>query len=311
MTGLVRARALKRPFLALTAATVLMLPSAGCGTDEESRAGDRSGANGSSSPAAGEASGGEFCKAVAGIEDDLSVLDLTAGWKADPQGYVKRLSTAAERFSTVEPPAPIVQPWRALGKFFSMANTALDGVDATRPEAIEQALKFNDEEAFSMVLLLPGQGETVGAFVQEKCGVDLGIKSPAVANVCDALDPSHLGSVFGDAVPTGENRRWGKGVVECVWDDRDGTEVGIVVGPADALRPDLLQGKEPIDTVRTGGAATDVYDGALGPLRAASGRTAVTEVGGTAVLASVRTGDMNADGSKAVALAGLMAKVLE
>lgn len=308
MTGLVRARAPEHPSCLLAAAAVLLLPLAGCGTDEDPRADDQSGSSGSPSPvAAGEDAGGEFCEAVAGIGDDLSVSDLTADWKADPQEYVTKLSTAAQRFSTVEPPESIAASWQALGEFFSMADTALAGVDATSAEAVEQALKFDDEDAFAMVLMLPGQAETVGAFVQDECGVDLGIEAPVVANVCDALDPSHLGSVFGDAVPAGENRRWGNGVVECMWDDRDGTEVGIVIGPADALRPDLLQGQGPIDVVQTGDAPIDVYDGALGPLRAASGRTAVTEVGGTAVLASVRTGDMDADSLKAIALAGLVA----
>lgn len=289
------------------AAVVLALSVAGCGSQEPAETGTPPSSGGS--PSATTVSGG-FCDSVARIGDDLTLADLTADWRSDPQGYVDGLAAAAERFSSVEAPEAIAASWEALGEFFTMADTALDGVDATDPEAIEDALRSDDESVFAMVLMLPGQAETVGGFVQDECGVDLGVASPAIADVCDALDPAHLESVFGGTVPDGENRRWGQGVVECVWNDRDGTEVGIVVGPVEVVRPDLLQRQDPIDTVQGGDRTIDVYDGALGPLRSASGRTAATDGNGTAVLASVRTGDMDADALKAIALVGLIADEL-
>lgn len=307
MALLVSARPALRRSMICGAAVVLALSVAGCGSQEPAETGTPPSSGGS--PSATTSAGG-FCDNVAGIEDDLALADLTADWKSDPQGYVDGLAAAADRFSSVDAPETIATSWEALSEFFTMTDTALDGVDATDPEAIEDALRSDDESAFAMVLLLPGQAETVGAFVQEECGVDLGIATPAIADVCDAMDPAHLESVFGATVPSGENRRWGQGVVECVWDDRDGTEVGIVVGPVDVVRPDLLQGQEPIDAVQGGDSSIDVYDGALGPLRAASGRTAATDVNGTAVLASVRTGDMDADALKAIALVGLIADEL-
>lgn len=323
MTELVRTRRFPRGFprrvLAGGSAAVLMLSVTGCGAEEDPSAAARSGPTGSSSTTAGAGvgddsaagSGDEFCDAVAGIEDDLAALDLTDEWENDPQGFATRVSVAAERFATVEPPAPVAQPWQGLSEFLSMADAALDGVDTTDADAVAQALRFDGEEAFGMLLRLPGQRDAVGAFVQQRCGVDLGIDPPAVVSVCATLDAAHLGSVFGDAVPDGEDRHWGQGVVECMWDDGQGTEVGVVVGPGDMLGPDVLQGHEPIDVAQAGSGPVEIYDGAIGPLRSASGRTAATELDGTMVLASVRTGDVDADASKAIALVGLMVAELE
>lgn len=307
MAPLFSARSALRRSVIWGVATALALSVVGCGSPEPAETGTPLSSGGSPSAMTG---GGGFCDSVVGIGEDLALADLTADWKSDPQGYVDGLAAAAVRFSSAKAPEAIAVPWEALSEFFTMTDAALEGVDATDPESIKDALRSDDESAFAMVLLLPGQTEMVGAFVQDECGVDLGIATPAIADVCSALDPVHLESVFEGAVPDGENRRWGQGVVECVWDDRGGVEVGIVVGPVDVVRPDLLQGQEPIDAVQGGDSPIDVYDGALGPLRAASGRTAATDVNGTAVLASVRTGGMDADALKAIALAGLISDQL-
>lgn len=251
-----------------------------------------------------------FCDDMVGIDADLSIANFSMDWTSNPQGYIEAVNTAAERFSTVPAPPDIVDEWATVDEFFAMAAAALDGVDPNESGAIEDALRFNDDQAFVLVIQVPGLSEAVGVYVQEECGVDLGVEVPAISNVCEALDPSHLSSVFGDTLPRGDNRRWGEGVVECVWDDGAHAEVGIVVGPLVATLPELVQGQEPIDAVHVDDATIDVYDGALGPLRSAAGRTAVTDNGVTAVITSVRTGDVEADALKAVALVGLMADLL-
>lgn len=260
------------------------------------------------SPTPAQATG--FCDDMAGIDADLAIANFSMDWTSSPQGYIEAVNTAAERFSTVAAPPDVEDEWTTVREFFAMAATALDGVDPSDGAALEAALRFNDDEAFVLVIQAPGLSEAVGVYVQEECGMDLGLQAPAISNVCEALDPSHLSSVFGDTLPRGDNRRWGEGVVECVWDDGASAEVGIVVGPLVATLPELVQGQEPIDTVDGGDISIDVYDGALGPLRSASGRTAVTDNGATAVITSVRTGDDQADALKAVALVGLMADLL-
>ena len=261
-----------------------------------------------SSPA-GQAPDDEVCAALEGIEDDLAILqsDLSTD---DPQAFVAQVSVAAERFAATEPPAPVAPSWEALADFFTMTDEALQGVEITTEDDLTEALRFDDEQAFAMVIQFPGHAEAVGAYLQETCDIDLGIVPPAIADVCDALDPAHLGSVF-DAVPAGENRRWGHGVVECFWADDSGNEVGVVVGPTEALRRDLLDDQEPVDYVETGGSTVEVYDGALGPLRSAAGRTAATDVKESTVMASVRTGDATAEQLKAIALADLVSLEVE
>lgn len=300
---MVTAHAVMRRSLTVGLAAALLASVSACGAqDTASQAEGQGGSQGS--PATGEQLGDDFCDAVQGIEHDLAMLDMT-DWGDDPQAFVAQISTAAERFSGSEPPEPIAASWELLGEFFTMADDALQGVEVTGEDDLRQALRFEDEEAFAMVIQFPGHAETVGVFVQENCGVDLGIVPPAIANVCDALDPIHLGSVF-DAVPEGEHRRWGEGVVECFWNDEQGNEVGVVVGPAASIRPDLLDGQNPIDHVQVDDGSIEVYDGALGPLRAAAGRTAAIDVEGSTVMASVRTGDAPAEAMKAIALADLV-----
>lgn len=81
--------------------------------------------------------------------------------------------------------------------------------------------------------------------------------------------------------------------------------------PDEALRRDLLDGQDPVDYVETGGSTVEVYDGALGPLRSAAGRTAATDVKESTVMASVRTGDATAEQLKAIALADLVSLEVE
>jgi hypothetical protein len=130
------------------------------------------------------------------------------------------------------------------------------------------------------------------------------VTPPAIADVCAAVDVTHLGSVFDGDVPEGEHRRWGGSTVECMWSDDD-REVGIVVTLADVMHSDILGGANPLEGETSG--AIEVYDGALGPFRSASGRTAATIVGDTGVVVSLSGGDdTRADTDKAIAVAGLV-----
>lgn len=248
--------------------------------------------------------GDGFCADVEGIGDELRIANYTNDGSSDAQGYIDTVAAATDRFATVEPPADIADSWEVVADFFSFTNSHLEGVDTTQPDAISNALSFDSEEpdAFVMAIQTPGHSEMIAVFVQQECGVDLGVTVPPLLNVCDAIDEAHLESVFTDTIPAGENRPWSNGVVECLWGDGDGTEVGIVVGPLDAVLPDLLQGQEPLNSNESAGATIDVYDGALGPLRSAAGRTAATDDGQNAVLASVRTSNVETAASQAVAL---------
>lgn len=324
----------------LSIVLVLALSVAGCGSQTASRSDEKAasepmgepagrspdgaedGASDTGSPSPSQANGADgdgsstaapgdgFCDAVAGVGDDLALVDLTADWEDDPKRFVTQVSVAAERFSTVAPPAPIARSWEGLGDFFSMVDGALAGVEVEGAEDLIEALRFEGEDAFAMVVLLPGHAETVGAFVQDECGVDLGIEDPVVANVCELLDGVDIDAIFAGSAPGGEHRRWGEGVVECVWDDRDGIEVGVVIGPAESVRSDLLQDQEAIEVVEVDAGAIEVFDGAIGPMRMASGRTAAldssdtagTAAAGTTVMASVRGGDVDGDAAAAVDL---------
>lgn len=291
--------------LSVSAVAVLLGSVMACGDDGTSGEPDPP----SSGAAAGGGSAGGFCESVDGIERDLALANLTE--IEDPAEYPDRVSSAAERFASVEPPAEIASSWQRVSDFFTTTDEALRDVEVRTEEDLEQALSLEGEEAFGMVLTLPGQAEAVGLYVQETCQVDLGIAAPAVADVCAAVDAAHLQSVFDNGVPEGEHRPWGNGTVECMWSDGD-REVGVVVMPAQAMRSDLLDGMSPLESVAMGGEAPiDVYDGAFGPLRAAGGRTAATVVGDTGVLASVRSGDPRAEADKAIALVGLLAVDLE
>lgn len=257
----------------------------------------------------GESTASGFCSHIDGIGAELALVNMTE--TEDAAAVPDLVSSAAERFSTVEPPEQIRQSWQRVGEFFMLADEALAGVDVNSAADIEDALQFEGEEDFAMVLTLPGQMELVGAFVQEECGVDLGITAPVVTDVCSLVDTVHLTSVFPNGtVPEGENMPWGQGSVECTWDDSDGHEVGIVVLPASTMESDLLSGQEPIETSNFDDIEIGVYDGAIGPFRAASGRTAAAVIDDTGVMVSVSGEDSNAEANKAIALVGLVAAEL-
>src|SRR5690625_4371915 len=212
------ARTLRSAFI-LGASLTLVAGTAGCASQPPAGSDSQPTTTPTTTELQPEESGDAFCADVAGIGEDLAVADLSADWTLDPQGYVNATVTAAERFASVETPGGIADAWDFLGEFFAMAASALEGVDSTDATAIEEALRFDDEDAFTMVLRLPGHAEPVGVFVQDECGIDLGIKPPVITNVCEAVDPIHLDSVFGESTIQSENRRWGQGVVECMWDD--------------------------------------------------------------------------------------------
>lgn len=302
-------------------AIVLVGAAAGCGTEEptrttttdQSQSPTEPGSDPTADPAAADSDAStddDFCANVDGIADDLDLLIATEA--DDPAQFPEQIAAAADRFSRIEPPEQIAASWQALGDMFAMTDEALEGVEVTSEDDIEQALSFDDDEAaFAMVIQLPGNVDSVGVFVQDACGVDLGFEPPAIANVCDVMDPVHLESVFEAAVPEGEHRPWGGGTVECMWDDEQGNEVGVVVLPAEAMHRDLLHDKDAMETVAFDDATIEVYDGAFGPLRGAGGRTAVLVVDDTGVLASVRGGDDAAAAQKAIALVGMVATELE
>lgn len=289
--------------LAVCAAVGLLGTTVACGgTEPGEQTGEPDRTTDTSSTTHGGAGDG-FCDSVDGIEEELLALAVA---EDDPTRFVEVAARAAERFSTVEPPEQIAAEWQSLGDFFTLVDESLQGVEVTSKEELDQALNLEGEEAFVMLLRLPGQTEVVGVYVQDECQVDLGITPPAVEDVCAAIDPANLGSVFDGQVPEGENRRWGGGMVECFWSDGD-REVGVVVMPAETMQSELLEDANQLDSVAFDGAPIDVYDGAFGPLRGAAGRTAATVVGDTGVLASVRSGDPQAEAQKAIALVGLVA----
>ena len=297
-------------------AAVVVSAAVGCGTDEptqtssdhnDSSADSTDDAGVSATPAA-DGSGDEFCSQVDGIGAELTLL--TSEDVADPAQYPDQISQAAERFTTLEPPEGVVESWRHVADFLVMVEDALDGVDVSSAEDLDEALTF-DSDSFATVIQLPGHVESVGVFVQDACDVDLGITAPAISNVCDIVDPTHLGSAFDNAVPAGEHRAWGGGVVECLWGDTSGPEVGVVVGPAEFIQTDIVAMAEIVDTANFGDATIEVYDCAVGPHRSRGGRTAVIAVDQTSGLASVATGDASAEAEKAIALVGMISGELE
>src|SRR5690606_25605796 len=128
---------------------------------------------GSTAAPASEGDGG-FCGAVGTDFADFSV-ESVMGDVADPAAYPARIATYAEVFRTVEPPEQIRPSWQMTGDFLIQVDERLDGVDVQTQEQLEEALRFDGEEAFTTVIQLPGQIETIGLYLQDECGLDLGI----------------------------------------------------------------------------------------------------------------------------------------
>lgn len=226
------------------------------------------------------------------VDDLAGDLELAiADEISDPASAPERYATASERFSTIDPPTDLGREWGALSDLFAMASEALAGQDIQTEEDLSNALSLgNDEDTFFLVIMTPGAADAVGVHLQRECGSDLGYTEPAIDDPCATIDAGTLEAALGGA-PDGERIAWAGGVRECVWTQGD-SEAALVVGPADALRSDVLADVSELETV---GGGIIMYDGAVGPFRAGGGRTAFMDVSDTGVLASAATGDDAAD----------------
>ncbi|GAA5150347.1 hypothetical protein GCM10025768_15050 [Microbacterium pseudoresistens] len=236
--------------------------------------------------------------------DEVAKLITTANLNevADPSAVPQRVADAVALFDEVEPPDEIAEAWGRVGQLFTMLDEALEGKTITSADDLRTVLPQDDPEAFALVLLVPGQAEIVGLHLQDECGVELGLSTPAVADACSVIDPLQLGSVFPSGAPAGKPVRWPNATVECTWSG-DENEVGVVFGPGEALIAETFRDMAPVETV-AGDPEVLVYDGALGPLRFRGGRTAVVQKEVAAVLVSVAAGgDRRAEADKAIALA--------
>lgn len=256
--------------------------------------------------------GAAFCDETAGLGDVLTALTAEDD-AADYSKVPELVSTGAEILTTVDAPVPISKQWTALAGIITRFDAAFSGVDVQTEDDIEAALQaeFEGEEGLAMILSLPAQAEAVSLHLQQTCDVDLGATVPVISDVCAAVDPAQLGSVFGDAVPAGEPLSWGGATLECTWTAEE-REVGAVVLPAATLAADYLTNAAPLEQLAMDPYTIDVYEGAFGPMRINTrGRTAATTVGDWGVLVSVQSGDDAADTLKAAALAGSLAVELE
>lgn len=253
-----------------------------------------------------------FCEAMAGIEDEYWVFDFEQ--LGDPVAYPGAVASLRERLAAVSPPEEISTAWSVASSFLELVDDALEGVEVVDAESLTEALSTATEdtpEDFALLLTITGHKDVVGGYIQDTCGIDLQIIPPVVADACTLVAAEHLGSVFPGGVPEPERSPWGEGLVECYWDGDDDHQVGVVVGPAETVEADLLQG-EPIDGAVIDVGTVDVYEGAFGPARAASGgRSAAISVSDVGVLVSVRNGgDSQAEANKAIALVTLVVQEL-
>lgn len=286
--------------LGLLAAVAFVALVAGCA----SPAGPTAEADGEAS---GDGEAGTAGSSLCALTDDLAGdIELVSMDEIDdPGSFPARVAAAAERFDATEPPEGIDKEWTMVSQLFTLVDGALEGKEIGSEDDLREALSMEGEEAFFLVLAAPGSAEAIGVHLQQECGADLGFPEPALADACGAIDAAHLGSVFDGAAPEGERMRWAGGITECSWKDGD-VEVALTVGPAKILHDDVLRDVTPIDTVNAD-PPVEVYDGALGPFRFASGRTAIGEVNETGVLVSIRAGDHQAEINTAVELVGLVA----
>lgn len=241
----------------------------------------------------------EFCAATDQLGQSLLA---TMDQNADPSVAAEAVSTAKQILTEVSAPAAIAEPW----EFLTGAMTLFEEAFARTEDG---SADLDGEEGFATVLLLPGGVEAVGVYLQQECGVDLGITEPVIADVCAAVDAASLGSVF-DTVPAGVPQRWGGATVECRW-EADERSVGAMVGSVTTVADEILQGAEPVEQVQMDGYTIDAYTGSLGVFRFDTrGNTAAAVVGDWAVMVSVDSGDDAADKNKAIALAGMLADAL-
>src|SRR5690606_29565752 len=132
-----------------TAADATSAPSVTAGLGEGATS------EGDPEPADADTFAGEgLCAHVDGIGEELQIANYTNDGSSDPQGYVDSDAAAAEGFASVEPPADIADSWAVVANFFTTTHSYLDGIDATQPNAISDALTFDSEEpdAFTMVI---------------------------------------------------------------------------------------------------------------------------------------------------------------
>lgn len=298
--GILAGRA-RRVIVASTALLVAAF-TVGCSASQESPSTGSAG-SAESNEISTDAESSAFCAEADNIASDLEIGIMTE--IEDPTAFPSRMAAASERFSTIDPPAAIAEPWQALSRLFAFAAEGLEGKDIQNEDQVRDALSSNSEEMFALVLLTPGAIEAVGVQLQRDCAMDLGYPEPAIEDACAAIDAPILEAIFGGPPPEGSPMRWSGGTTECSWESAD-IEVGLVIGSASMLRTDVLTDMAPLETV-SADQVVEIYDGALGPFRFAAGRTALSEVGDVGVLVSVRTGDAHVEAEHAVAVASAVA----
>lgn len=105
-----------------------------------------------------------FCD---GAEESLAGIEATGSLGDDPEAFADAISEQRQGFDALEPPAEIADDWATFTGAFADLDDALQAVDTTDQDAVNQVLTDFSESADSEELSTAS--DNVGTFLTESC----------------------------------------------------------------------------------------------------------------------------------------------
>lgn len=113
-------------------------------------------------------SGGDDVQAFCdGAQESLAGIDATGSLGDDPEAFAAAISEQRRGFDALQPPEEIAADWEVFTRAFADLDDALQAVDTTDQDAVNQALTEFSESADSEELSTAS--DNVGTFLTESC----------------------------------------------------------------------------------------------------------------------------------------------
>lgn len=113
-------------------------------------------------------SGGDDVQAFCdGAQESLAGVEATGSLGDDPEAFAAAIAEQRRGFDALEPPAEIAADWDTFTSAFADLDDALQGVDTTDQDAVNQVLTDFSESADSEELSTAS--DNVGTFLTESC----------------------------------------------------------------------------------------------------------------------------------------------
>lgn len=113
-------------------------------------------------------SGGDDVQAFCdGAEESLAGIDATGSLGDDPEAFAEAISEQRQGFDALQPPEEIAADWETFTRAFADLDDALQAVDTSDQDAVNQALTEFSESADSEELATAS--DNVGTFLTESC----------------------------------------------------------------------------------------------------------------------------------------------